>query len=404
MKYSLFVIVCLIIHFIINFDTFRKKPTINLPAIKAYRIFVASVALYFLVDLLWGVFEENKLPIALYIDTTIYFAIMGFTILAWSSYVVKFLERKGLDSKIILCIGNAFFLAEIVLLIINIFHPVLFSIDNETCIYTAKKARDIMLYTQIFYYLLLIIYSTYFVFKIKTSYRRKYIAVSSYSLIMFTVIIVQIFDPYLPMYSIGCVMGSVLINSYVINGIKEEYKEELEQSRALVAQGQEQLNETKQIAYTDPLTNVKNKHAYVEEEERIDKLIAQNKMRDFAVVVFDLNGLKMINDTKGHDAGDAYIIDACRTIEKYFGHEHLYRFGGDEFVAILFDEQYKNRANLMNEFEHFIGDCLGTDLPIISSGMSKYRKGADNTYHAVFYRADKIMYSRKDILKEHHNA
>lgn len=404
MKYSLFVIVCLIIHFIINFDTFRKKPTINLPAIKAYRIFVASVALYFLVDLLWGVFEENKLPIALYIDTTIYFAIMGFTILTWSSYVVKFLERKGLDGKIILCIGNAFFLAEIVLLIINIFHPVLFSIDNETCVYSAKKARDIMLYTQIFYFLLLIIYSTYFVFKIKTSYRRKYIAVSSYSLIMFTVIIVQIFDPYLPMYSIGCVMGSVLINSYVINGIKEEYKEELEQSRALVAQGQEQLNETKQIAYTDPLTNVKNKHAYVEEEERIDKLIAQNKMRDFAVVVFDLNGLKMINDTKGHDAGDAYIIDACHTIEKYFGHEHLYRFGGDEFVAILFDEQYKNRANLMNEFEHFIEDCLGTDLPIISSGMSKYRKGADNTYHAVFYRADKIMYSRKDILKEHHNA
>ena len=162
MKYSLFVIVCLIIHFIINFDTFRKKPTINLPAIKAYRIFVASVALYFLVDLLWGVFEENKLPIALYIDTTIYFAIMGFTILAWSSYVVKFLERKGLDGKIILCIGNAFFLAEIVLLIINIFHPVLFSIDNETCVYSAKKARDIMLYTQIFYFLLLIIYSTYF--------------------------------------------------------------------------------------------------------------------------------------------------------------------------------------------------------------------------------------------------
>ena len=407
-SYSLFVFICLVIHFIINIDIFRKKPTVNLPAIRAYRVFVVSIAAYFLIDLLWGIFEENKLSVLLYIDTTIYFIVMGFTILSWMRYLTKFLETRWWVAKIMLYAGNAFFLAEIVLLIVNACldrfanHPILFSIDLETCAYTAYLARNIMLYVQIAIYCILLVYTAFFAITIKSSSRRKYFTISVYSAVMSAMIIIQIFHPYLPLYSIGCLVGSVSLNSFVINDIKEEYKTELEQSRELVKQGETKLSETMIIAYTDSLTNVKNKHAYVEEEERIDKLIAQGKMPGFAVVVFDLNGLKYINDTKGHDDGDIYIINACRTIEKYFGHENIYRFGGDEFVAILTDNDYQNVNKTLSEFERFIDSCLDTDLPIISSGMSRYRK-EDNTYHAVFYRADKIMYARKEALKEHAN-
>ena len=403
MKYSLFVIVCLIIHLVINIDIFRRRPTVNLPAIKTYRIFVLSIATYFLVDLLWGVFDENKLPLALYIDTTIYFAVMGFTILAWMAYIVKFLETQKQMAFVLLGIGNAFFLAEIVLLIINIFVPVLFRVDFETCVYSTRKARDVMLYVQILLYASLVIYTAIYAFRSQASHRRKYITISLYSAIMLSTIIIQIYDPYLPIYSIGLIVGSTMLNSFVINDIKEEYKTKLAESRQLVKESEIQLSETKMIAYTDPLTNIKNKHAYVEEEERIDKLISQGEMSEFAVVVFDLNGLKTINDTKGHDAGDSYIVDACRTIERFFGNEHLYRFGGDEFVVILFDEAFNNRSKTLAEFEKYIDECLHTDKPIISHGMSKFRKENDNTYHAVFYRADKIMYARKDILKERRN-
>ena len=364
---------------------------------------MASIAAYFLFDLLWGIFEENKLATALYIDTIVYFIAMGFSILTWTVYVVKFLESNIVVARIFKYVGSLFFLAEIVLLIINIFTPVLFTVDQETCVYEAYLARNIMLYVQTLIYFSLILYTTIFVFRVKGSSRRKYLTISLYSLVMFTMICIQIYNPYLPLYSIGCIVGSTLLNAFVINDIKEEYKAQLEQSRSLVKQGEIQLNETKLIAYTDPLTNVKNKHAYVEEEERIDKMIAEGKMGDFAVVVFDLNGLKIINDTRGHEAGDQYIVDACRTIEKYFGSDHLYRYGGDEFVVLLFNEQFQNRTKILAKFSAFIDECLDTDLPIISHGMSKYRPGDDFTYHAVFYRADKIMYSRKDILKEHHN-
>jgi len=401
MPYSIFVIVCLVLYAIINADIFRRRPTVNLPALKSYRIFVVSIALYFLVDLLWGIFEENKLPVALYTITTIYFVVMGFTILAWANYVAIYLGGNKWFRRIMLYIGNAFFLAEIVLLIINIITPVLFTVDMETCVYTAFKARYIMLYVQSLFYFLLAVYSIVMAFRKTGTLRGRYIVISLYSLIMFASIAVQIYQPYLPIYSIGCIIGTTAISIFVVNGIKDEYKLQLEKSRNLVEQRQIELTETKQIAYTDPLTGVKNKHAYVEEEDRIDKLIAKDQMEDFAVVVFDLNGLKKVNDTKGHDAGDVYIVEACHTIEKYFGHDNLYRFGGDEFVAILTKEACDNRIKSINEFEKYMDECLNTDKPIISSGMSRYRKDKDNTYHAVFYRADKIMYSRKEVLKEH---
>ncbi|MCR4910911.1 MAG: GGDEF domain-containing protein [Bacilli bacterium] len=402
MTYSLFVLVCLIIHVVVNIDIFRRKSTISLPAIRTYRVFVISIASYFLVDFLWGIFDEHKLALALYVDTTIYFLIMGFTILAWARYVVKYLQSEGWFAKITLYIGNAFFLAEIVLLIVNIFTPILFTVNQETCEYTKYKARDIMLYVQILLYFLLIVYSTIIAFVRKGIRRRRYLTISLYSLVMTVAIIIQIYDPLLPTYSVGCIIGAALLNAFVIDDIKEEYKSALDQTRVEVKKGQEELLETKAIAYTDPLTNIKNKHAYVEEEERIDKLINKGEMEDFAVVVFDLNGLKHINDTKGHGAGDLYIVEACHLIEEYFGSENLYRFGGDEFVAILTGENYKNRNKLMANFEKLIDGFVGDDKPIISSGISRYKKGTDNTYHAVFYRADKIMYSRKEILKEQH--
>lgn len=109
MSYSFFVAVCLVIHIVINIDIFRRKATISLPAIRAYRVFVLSIFIYFITDFLWGVFESAKLPIALNIDTFIYFLTMGFTILTWTRYVVKYLESPKWFEHTMLIVGNLFF-------------------------------------------------------------------------------------------------------------------------------------------------------------------------------------------------------------------------------------------------------------------------------------------------------
>lgn len=67
------------------------------------------------------------------------------------------------------------------------------------------------------------------------------------------------------------------------------------------------------LAYRDPLTGVKNKTAYQEAERQMEERMRTGQP-EFAVVVMDINGLKTVNDTCGHDFGDILIIDACKLI------------------------------------------------------------------------------------------
>ena len=213
---------------------------------------------------------------------------------------------------------------------------------------------------------------------------------------MLVCIAIQLSDPYIPFYSIGLLIGVCILETYVLNESKERFKNANEENK-------EKLDVALYLAYTDPLTGVKSKHAYVEKEEEYDKLIASGEINSFAVAVFDLNGLKEINDKFGHEVGDKYIIDSVKLISRYFSFDSIYRFGGDEFVSILVDKEYENRKKIHDEFMEAVNKNVSTNKPIVSSGISVFKKGVDNTFKAVFYRADKMMYARKDYLKDHSN-
>ena len=165
------------------------------------------------------------------------------------------------------------------------------------------------------------------------------------------------------------------------------------------AQQERELGSAKQLAYTDSLTGVKSSHAYVETEKQVDRRIADGEIREFGVAVFDLNGLKGVNDTKGHDAGDRYIQGACRIICEHFKHSPVFRIGGDEFVAFLEGEDFRNRKILLASFETQIEENVRRGDPVVASGMAVFRYGHDNSYRRVFERADRRMYDRKGALK-----
>ena len=401
MSYTTFTVLALIIHFIISFDIFRSKVVNDrLPAVKPYKFFLISIAVFYVTDILWGVFDQYHLATALYIDTVFYFVMMGATILFWTRYIVRLLEKRKSLVRIFEYVGFAFFAAEMVLLILNIPFQILFRVDPETALYESYSARNIMLWFQIGMYLLIAVYTLVYSFKSDAEFKRRNLAISVFSITSAIFIFVQIFDPFQPYYSMGMLVGVCILSSFVVNDIREEYRAALVVSRQKEKAKEEALDDAIHMVHTDPLTGVQSKHAYVEMEERVDKLIANNKAEDFAIVVFDLNGLKAVNDTKGHEAGDKYIVDSVKIIEKYFGEKDLYRFGGDEFVIILRGDSYKDRKNLLTVFNKYMDDCLDTDLPVISAGMSAYKREEDNTYRAVFNRADRLMYARKEMLKE----
>ena len=66
--------------------------------------------------------------------------------------------------------------------------------------------------------------------------------------------------------------------------------------------------------------------------------------------MIDLNFLKVINDTYGHECGNAAIKRLCKLVCKIFAHSPVFRIGGDEFAVILRGSDYENIEKLVAEF------------------------------------------------------
>ncbi|MBR1385078.1 MAG: EAL domain-containing protein, partial [Ruminococcus sp.] len=153
------------------------------------------------------------------------------------------------------------------------------------------------------------------------------------------------------------------------------------------------------LANEDSLTGVKSKHAYSEEEKNLNDAISSGKDIEFAIAVCDVYGLKKINDTLGHKAGDKYIIDAAKMICDTFKESFVYRIGGDEFTVILTGEDYKNRDALLDSIMQMSRANTENGGVVIACGISEFLKDSDNAVSSVFGRADEIMYKNKKLLK-----
>ena len=152
-------------------------------------------------------------------------------------------------------------------------------------------------------------------------------------------------------------------------------------------------------ANTDPLTGVKSKHAFAVQESLMETQIADGELNEFAVIVCDVNGLKKINDTLGHKAGDEYIRSACKMLCEFYKHSPVFRIGGDEFVVLLRGSDYASRHDILTAINARIEYNLTQGKVVASLGMAEFTKGKDRSFHEVFQRADDLMYQRKMQLK-----
>lgn len=152
-------------------------------------------------------------------------------------------------------------------------------------------------------------------------------------------------------------------------------------------------------AYKDGLTGVKSKQAYLETEKVYDEQIKAHLISDFSVVVCDVNGLKKINDTQGHKAGDEYLMSASNMICDIFDHSPVFRVGGDEFAVILTGRDHENRTALMNKLHDLSSAHITTGEAIVAGGLADYDPAKDHDLDGIFDRADTEMYKEKMILK-----
>ena len=159
-------------------------------------------------------------------------------------------------------------------------------------------------------------------------------------------------------------------------------------------------------AYRDSLTGFGNKRAYQNAVKLLEGRIKENKA-DFTVAVFDLNGLKTINDDYGHELGDMAIIDAARHLKKVFGNARLFRFGGDEFIALETDSSLEGMQQRFGLLDGELEEVNRTERPYVvplalAKGAAAYIPGTDTSFKDVFERADQAMYDDKKAYYEKH--
>ena len=124
-----------------------------------------------------------------------------------------------------------------------------------------------------------------------------------------------------------------------VNNVDTQIRREQEYER--------QITHAKELANRDALTGVKSRLAYLDMEKKLNQEILSGKEPEFALVYCDVNNLKEVNDTKGHNAGDQYLRKACQLICEIFKHSPVFRIGGDEFVVILKGQDYESREQLL---------------------------------------------------------
>ncbi len=399
MAYSSIAIIALIVHIIINFDVFKNKKNTSKYLNNSYRLFLYSVMANYIMDALWGLLYEAKLIKLVYIDTFFYFAAMTIAVFFWTRYVIEFLNEKNIFIKILSIFGWSYLILDGLSLFVNFFIPVKYYFDSDGG-YHACITRYIALSVQVFMFFITAIYVFVYAYKTKGKEKLRRRTIGGFGLVMTIFVLAQYFYPLLPLYSIGYLLGTCLIHTFVLEAEKEDYRNKLEELISKEKLQKQELGSTRKLAYTDALTGIKNKRAFTEVQEELENKIASGNLSELGIIVCDLNGLKNINDTQGHEAGDIYIKDAAKLICNVFKHSPVFRIGGDEFVILLSGEDYGNRDALLNNFDKMMYENILKKEVVISTGLDIYIPEKADTFQIVFERADKKMYARKKLLKD----
>lgn len=157
-------------------------------------------------------------------------------------------------------------------------------------------------------------------------------------------------------------------------------------------------------AYLDTLTGLQNRTAYYDYNDVLNKK-EDTGDADFSIVMIDINFLKRMNDTYGHEQGNLYLQHAADLIRKVFGEEHVYRIGGDEFAVILEGKAQEGAEERIRAFKEEAAGLQADDSlqpwekVSAAAGIAKYEKGRDASTEEVLRRADEAMYRDKIAMK-----
>ncbi len=151
-----------------------------------------------------------------------------------------------------------------------------------------------------------------------------------------------------------------------------------------------------QLAYTDALTGVGNRASY---DLEVDRINTQKRTEVLGILMMDINDLKLINDTLGHKAGDGVLRDFSQRIARLLpASATIYRYGGDEFIALIPRVDEEQIAKIADTVLVFFTSS-GKVTYEVAVGFDVFIPKKKEKFAHVVNRADACMYRCKSAMK-----
>lgn len=220
--------IVLVVHLIINWRQMFQRPQVKSDATAVeFRRFLICLLFFFVLDILWGIFAALKCPHILYVNTILFFLMMALSVFTWTRCVIAYLGVGGWLRRYMLWTGLGVFMFFIVALIVNFFNGSFFQISAQT-IYKEGPLRNIALLLLAAFNGIRAGLTLFRSLRTEGALRRRNMMVFAFGITMLVAILVQFFDPFLPIYSIGCLFGCCLLHVFVIEDERDEmYRKEL---------------------------------------------------------------------------------------------------------------------------------------------------------------------------------
>jgi len=179
-------------------------------------------------------------------------------------------------------------------------------------------------------------------------------------------------------------------------------KQSVDEAEQRIGELQVELEKASTLVRHDQLTGVLNRRGLEEAFEK-EAARAQRRQSSLCVALLDIDNFKKLNDTLGHDAGDAALIHLTAVIrETMRPQDTVARFGGEEFIILLPDTQLEDAQTALVRLQReltrriFLHDN-NRQLITFSAGLSDLRAG--DTQASVSKRADEAMFAAKQAGK-----
>ena len=212
--YSVFSIVAIAIHLIINFDLLLGRRQVSLRA-NRYRGFLIGILAYYVTDAAWGIFAGLGWTHFLYADTIFFFLALVAFVFLWCRFVIAYLELGKWPERVLTWSGYALWAFNLAALAANPFDNCFFHIDAQGS-YQTGCMRDPAFYLLVAFNLLMAVFVCAKAIGSRDSVRRRSMMVFMCCITMAAAMILQIYLPLTPFTALGCLISNCFLHVFVV--------------------------------------------------------------------------------------------------------------------------------------------------------------------------------------------